>query len=589
MANPPGRVSLADDTGTLVLLIVLGFSAMAFLTPVGLLAALAPALLYRLSYRPNWVVCSLVLAAGLLIAAVMNGTLGEAASGSAQMLWKAVTGRSEPLALLIEWVGKIQSPSAWFTLGAVGLAIGSARTLIVHERELSALNSLMQGTVPDRIMRAPLAPWFHRRVEARPARRGSGIVIGSEWRTGAAVSVSDSDLGKHTLVVGTTGAGKTTGLLNLIEGSAGMGIVIVDGKGDIDVARRVIAAAKSRGQKTYLFDATGQDKSAIYNPLADGDFTSLADRIITMREWTEPHYRTLAEGFAQTAFKVLQSYGMRVDLLSAATNLDTKYLINLLRRVGNSGNKYKNLLAEITAQRDAEEHIEGLRADLRNLANSVFAPLFDTQGSRPKKTPVIELVRARTEGALVYFCLPALRYPAQAAKLGRLIVNDIKYAASTSQRPWRIVLDEFSVFAGPQVLNIINMGRSNGLSAILATQSLADIAVGAEKDGRSFTDQVIGSINTFIAYRLNSAADCELIASVAGTEEQVEFTAQTVNGSGTGAASARHTRSFKVHPDTIRDLDVGDAIYVNKNSKSAARSKPSIVRMRRPGSDASRR
>jgi type IV secretory pathway TraG/TraD family ATPase VirD4 len=278
-----------------------------------------------------------------------------------------------------------------------------------------------------------------------------------------------------------------------------------------------------------------------------------------------------------------------VDLLSASEALDTKFLTNLLRRTSKGGDQYKKLAAEVLALRAAEQQIEGLRAELRNLATSVFAPLFDTGRARAKRLPVIDLQRARAEGALVYFCLPALRYPAQAAKLGKLIVNDVKYTASVSEKPWRIILDEFSVFAGPQVLNVINMGRSNGLSAILATQSLADLAQGADKDGRSFTDQVIGSINTFIAYRLNSAADCELIASIAGTAEQVEFTAQTVHGAGTGAASARHTRSFNVHPDTIRNLDVGDAICVNKNSKGAAGPRIVLVRMRRPsGSDASR-
>ncbi|PZN99486.1 MAG: hypothetical protein DCF30_11750 [Hyphomicrobiales bacterium] len=251
--------------------------------------------------------------------------------------------------------------------------------------------------------------------------------------------------------------------------------------------------------------------------------------------------------------------------------LDTKFLTNMLRRTGKGGGTFAELAAEITAQRTAEPHVEGLRADLRNLAGSVFAPLFDTSRARAQKVPVIVLTRARKEGALVYFCLPRLKYPDQAAKLGKLIINDIKFAASGGDQPWRIILDEFSTFAGPQVLNVINQGRSHGLSAVLATQSLADITQGAESDGRSFTDQLIGSINTFIVYRLNTPSDCELMAGVAGTREQIEFTAQTDGGVGTGGASARHTRQYRVHPDTFKNLDIGEAILINKNAASSVR------------------
>lgn len=567
MANSPERTSLIDDTGTFVLSIAISFAALLFLTPVGLIGVFAPLWLYRLSHRPTWSVWSLAAAALLLLGTFLTGHLAAVAAEPVRIFFGAMARPSEFSSFVSQWLASIGAPIAWITLGPVGLAVGSAWTLITHENEQSSLNALMQGRAPDRHKRAPLAPWFHRLVEARPALRGGSITIGSDWRTGAAVRIPASDLNKHLLVVGTTGVGKTTGLLNLIEGcQAGTGMVIVDGKGDFELARSVIAKAKARGQKAYLFDATGHEQSAVYNPIGRGDFTSLADRIMTMREWTEPHYRTLAEGFAQIAFKVLQVSRKPLDLLSASAALDTKVLTSLLRRISKGGGSYTDLMAEVSAQRNAEPHIEGLRAELRNLAASVFAPLFDTKRANAEGVPVIDLQRAREEGALVYFCLPALQYPAQAAKLGKLIVNDIKYAATTSQHPWLIVLDEFSVFAGPQVLNLINMGRSQGLSAILSTQSLADIAQGAEKDGRSFTDQVIGSVNTFIIYRLNSAEDCELAASVAGTEEQVEFTAQTVSGTSTGAASARLARSFKVHPDTIKNLGVGEAIYINKNA-----------------------
>ena len=65
---------------------------------------------------------------------------------------------------------------------------------------------------------------------------------------------------------------------------------------------------------------------------------------------------------------------------------------------------------------------------------------------------------------------------------------------------------------------------------------------------------------------MNSPADCELLAGLAATKGGVEYTAQTVGGVGTGVAPARHARQFRVHPDAIKKLAVGEAFLVNKNN-----------------------
>ena len=41
-----------------------------------------------------------------------------------------------------------------------------------------------------------------------------------------------------------------------------------------------------------------------------------------------------------------------------------------------------------------------------------------------------------------------------------------------AKNPVYVIFDEFSVFAGEQVLNVINMGRSAGIHAVLNTFSV---------------------------------------------------------------------------------------------------------------------
>lgn len=347
MADPK-QISMFDDYVTLALYGVLGFASIVLLTPVGLITMLVPLAIMRLTRRPTWVLAMLVVGSGVVIGTTLSGELSAALAEMGKLFIAVFAPDARLDALLTRWLSTVYSVQTWLALGPVGLVLGSSWSLITYQRDQLPLVALMEGRTPKPPTRAPLAGWFHRLVEARSARRGKSIVIGSEWQTGATVRVTDADLNKHTLVLGTTGAGKSTALLNLIEASAGMGMVIVDGKGDADLARRIIGKARARGQRAYLFDATGSGPSDIYNPLASGDFTSLTDRIMTMRIWSEPHYRTLAEGFAQTAFKVMQACKQPVDVLTAAEAMDSKFLLNMLRRTSKGGPKFTDLGSGLT-------------------------------------------------------------------------------------------------------------------------------------------------------------------------------------------------------------------------------------------------
>ena len=132
-------------------------------------------------------------------------------------------------------------------------------------------------------------------------------------------------------------------------------------------------------------------------------------------------------------------------------------------------------------------------------------------------SPVLELSSAIAAGAVVYFCLPALQFPALAKTLGKVVINDLKSAANeqlgrpeSARRPIYTVFDEFSVFAGEQVLNVINMGRSAGIHAVLATQSVADLGRATPETPDHFTRQVFSSCNNYLVHRLNAPEDAQL-------------------------------------------------------------------------------
>lgn len=213
--------------------------------------------------------------------------------------------------------------------------------------------------------------------------------------------------------------------------------------------------------------------------------------------------------------------GEPVNLLSIQELMSVNAMVKVVRRHAKTIPSVEVLLSEVLDQRKAEAAgIEALRALIRNLGRSSAAHLFDVNSG----APVLQLERAREEGAVAYFALPALTFPDLSKAIGKLVINDARNALSQREGPWLIVLDEISTFVGQQVLNLVNQGRSYGARVILSGQSFSDLEASVVAGGAPFLSQVLASVNTLVVHQLNSPADAELAAQYAGTFEKVEVT-----------------------------------------------------------------
>ena len=474
---------------------------------------------------------------------------------------------------------------AWPFFAPIGIAAGGlywTTWLVTNDSPLKRVAKGQRGVrMPSRL----LAKFAKRRSGDRDAGVSHGTLLGVDKHDRKPIILSDSDANKHVMVLGTIGSGKTVSVLNVVESTIdrALPMIYVDGKGDYDLATKVMAYAKAHGRPAYLFAMNGE--SCRYNPLSNGGYSAKKDRIVELRTWSEDHYRKLAEGYMQTVFKVLDACDIGVDLATAADFMSTKKLRGLIEAQAGDLPDARCLTEKVRQQEAAEEHIESLSAEIRNLADSEIGHLFDTQAvgrgarsghdhdaSRANRPAALELLRAIEEKAVVYFCLPALQFPALAETLGKLIINDLKAAVAAqltkpeAHRP-RIytVFDEFGVFAGEQVLNLINMGRSAGVHAVLASQSVADLGRAVQDSPDHFIRQVFGSCKTYIIHQLNAADDVIAMVETIGTEDSTEYTAQIDSLGTTGVGAARRAKVFRVHPDSIKTLAMGEAIFFNKN------------------------
>ncbi len=137
---------------------------------------------------------------------------------------------------------------------------------------------------------------------ARRAALGPTIAIGRD-STGRVVEVPERTLAAHGLILGATGAGKSTTLLTLLDDQIRRGrpVVAIDLKGSPSFAAQLQASAAAASRRFVEWTPDGQTH---WNPLAAGNATELKDKLLGTERFTEPHYRRAAERYLQLAIQV---------------------------------------------------------------------------------------------------------------------------------------------------------------------------------------------------------------------------------------------------------------------------------------------
>lgn len=383
-----------------------------------------------------------------------------------------------------------------------------------------------------------------------------GTIIGVSKYSGKLVGIPDYFVNQVVLVLGTTGGGKSITLRRFYQRAIKKGypLVVIDGKPTVESVEWLKNHAAKHGRVFYGFNC---DEFWHYNCLASGGYTELKDKIISLKDrWENDYYRSVAEDYLQTSLKVLKKRGQVIDLRGVVKCLNYDTLQDMARETEDEA------LIQAVDELDqyARKDINGLKAHLNILIGSELGEYFDVT----EKT--FSLPQVMDESAVVYFALPALQFPSFSQVLGKLIINDLKSVIGRMgyDKKAFMVFDEFSVFAGEQVLNLVNMGRAKGVHAVFGTQGLADL----ERVSVSFKDQVLNCANTIICHRLNDQSSAEGVTSWIGTKDDMNLTAQIdTSQSEAQLGTVRWSKVFIVHPDDIKQgLQTGEAFYISKVS-----------------------
>jgi len=215
--------------------------------------------------------------------------------------------RRPPYWLLPVFAVLMLAPPVWATVALIAAAVGVTITR-------GALSARARGA-----------------EAARCAAAGESVVLGS-GQAGEQVLLSDRQLSAHGLILGASGAGKSTTLLTILTDQVRRGrpVVAIDLKGSAGFARELASAAAAAGRPFRLWTPDGPDD---WNPLQHGNATELKDKLIATERFTEPHYQRAAERYVQTVLQVLEhaNCGHAPTLEQVVRLMDPQRLPGMLR------------------------------------------------------------------------------------------------------------------------------------------------------------------------------------------------------------------------------------------------------------------
>jgi TraM recognition site of TraD and TraG/Helicase HerA-like C-terminal len=391
--------------------------------------------------------------------------------------------------------------------------------------------------------------------------RGERMIVGcSQAGAIASIPFGVDGGGRHTLVVGATGSGKTVTetWIAACAVDAGLGAVVVDPKGDPRMREHLLEAAHRNGRRFIEWTPEGP---SVYNPFGHGSASEIADKALAGEQFTEPHYQRQAQRYLGHVVRGLRGVGAVVSLPAIAAHLDPSELESLCDELpAEQATATREYLGSLAPRQRGD--LGGVCDRLAILAESDVALWLDPSRSCGDAFDLLGAIRER---AVVYFALQVDSLPLLARMLAVAIVQDLQAAMVALQRaplPTVVVIDEFAAIAAEQVAHLFARARSAGINLLLGTQELADLR---PEGRRQLQEQVLGNLSSLIAHRQVVPDSVDLVSQLAGSRG-VWRTSRSSDGRWT---RTRSSAPLLASPD-IRGLPPGRAAVIELGATATA-------------------
>lgn len=404
----------------------------------------------------------------------------------------------------------------------------------------------------------------------------SGVYLGRN-QDNRPIVLDNEILNHHVHVVGASGFGKTTFLLNIIKEKieAHESVIFVDLKGDIDTVCEITTFAKNANRlDDFEFFSISEDFLDVSKGLSlfkNGNAVEIKDKIMGAFNYDHEYYKKRIESFLNLSLRALIYLRDKKD---EEFDLESIYKLLLgFENIEDLSSKIDNEFIEkdlesLIADKKLKEDLTGLRADIEGLIKTDFGRLISKGGE-------INFYESMRDSKIVYIHLDSQRYEVSAEKLGRLILQDIKTASAKivttmskyDRTPITLIVDEFANLATEQFVGFLNRARASGIGIVIAHQELSDLDVFSPV----VKDQIMTNTSTLFSFLQKLPKSAEMISGIAGTYTTEKETTQFNESGGffsyqekTGMGSLREVEEYIIHPNLIKELERGECFMISK-------------------------
>jgi type IV secretory pathway TraG/TraD family ATPase VirD4 len=391
------------------------------------------------------------------------------------------------------------------------------------------------------------------------------------------IYLSPTDLTTHIQVVGPSGVGKTVSTLFplavqcLLQGHP---LIFVDGKGDAKLKTQLYAFCKKMGVKMYFFDTLQPDYSHTYNPLVgSSDPNELTNLLAVGLNLNAPGeakvYTDIQKKFLSTLLHLFVETRQKFNFCDVIEFINHKEARDIVYQCI-TDDFYKNeMIIFLSRLSKNERELIGLATILDQLfvSDEKIFMLINTY------EPDIDIRRILREGGAVLFSFSAGMKAQTNEALAKMVLADIANAVGERHASFEqnhqfamIVLDEFGQYVSESFDKFISTARSANVACILSHQTNAQLETYFSKDrlARVVRENTSGKII------FRQSEEASFWAETFGTKQSVKRTEQVETGAMltekiSTMGSLREVDEFIIHPNVLRKLQVGQAVWKFKD------------------------
>jgi len=396
---------------------------------------------------------------------------------------------------------------------------------------------------------------------------------------------------KHGVIVGGTGAGKSTFLENIIAqdltrrfGARKMPMIIFDGKGEREFLDHLLPhiAAAGRLQDLRILDPTHPTESCRYNPFyaLDDAYQEHVNFIFRSFGLREDFFKGHQEAYLSDLVRVLQYTGrlfnvydvlvmaldedvLQEQIKAAKARIATLTGLSMQKRL-NFEMSVKMLLRSLQ-DRERVEKIQGLLNELLSFLEDELSVVTGAYQDLLTLDDVLE------NDLILFVSLNSNRNQRAVEAFGKILLQNIQLmvgkryseatAAKSKNEPMlSVIMDEFAPFAYPGFTQVLQTARGARVSFLFSLQSLPQL----QNVGRAFADEVSSAPGTKMIMNVSeeNTAQWFLKASAKIATKRRSLSVRrtgifTPKYTETGLGSESEAKETRAREDHIKNLPVG--------------------------------